>query len=349
MKKTILAIAFTLSLSNIFAQSKVDFKPTLSPTKVEHSLYSLIALIDARSDIRHLGVVHTGISNASSMVVSPNTLSTDVQNIFNSLIGTDADHAKLFLYLRQFNYAEITGGVNEAGYCVIKAEMFARTNHYIENINTLDTLIYLNSKLDVTNRLLRTGSEIFTAFIRSTLLLAPVSGGRVYTDRDLAHIDSIEKIPLKLYNTNTYTNGVYLSYKAFKNQLPDKEITVLGNHVIEGNVQAPDEKGKLRDVKLKKIYAIVYNGTPYIATDYGFYPLTKVNGEFKFTGIAYAHTNPVDLIVDSTVTGVASNLAIGFGNELTYEMMIDHQNGHFIKLKEIPQPKTTGGGNDGWD
>ncbi|RWY54104.1 hypothetical protein [Mucilaginibacter gilvus] len=70
--------------------------------------------------------------------------------------------------------------------------------------------------------------------------------------------------------------------------------------------------------------------------------------EFIFTGMAKTPANTAGVIVAGAMFGVLGTVMAGAGDDGTYEMKIDHQNGSIIKLKEIPQPKVESKG-DSWD
>ncbi len=85
------------------------------------------------------------------------------------------------------------------------------------------------------------------------------------------------------------------------------------------------------------MYAFVYKGQPFVATEYGYYPLQKINDDFYFTGKAKVTANTGDVIAASLFFGIIGGL-IASNSEATFEMKIDHLNGGFIRLKEI-EPK----------
>jgi hypothetical protein len=349
--KFFFSVFLLLVCTNSFAQNKVNFEIILSDNKVTHSLYNSITLADARADTSSFGIVQTGVLNRNGWVVSEKPFSDELKRILSSLTDTTAAKGELLLQLRRLNFAEVTGAIGENGYCAFRAEMYAMKGNAFYKINSIDTLLHLRSSIDVTNKTLRSGSLELTAFIRSSLLLAPANDAVAYTANDIAHIDSVEKATLKLYTTSVYTDGLYLTYQSFKNQVPDVKILSIPNdYIYPGNVMAPNEKGKLKEVKLKKTYAIVYKGVPYIATEYGFYLLTKQHLDFTFTGIAKTPPTASSVMISSALFGILGAMAASAGDEGTYEMKIDHKNGSAIKLREIPAPKATGTSrNDGWD
>jgi hypothetical protein len=190
--------------------------------------------------------------------------------------------------------------------------------------------------MDVTRALFRNGSKTITNFIANNLARDP-AGPDYYSFSDIENIDSIEKLQIPVYNTIAYADGLYASFESFTHQTPDKQITAeLKNEKLSA-VKAPDENGKLTKVKLKDIYAIVYKGQPFIATEYGYYPLQKTGDDFFFTGKAKVSARTGDVLAASFFFGIIGSL-IASDAEATFEMKIDHINGGFLRLREI---KTT--------
>ncbi|MBL0357082.1 MAG: hypothetical protein IPP72_09440 [Chitinophagaceae bacterium] len=99
------------------------------------------------------------------------------------------------------------------------------------------------------------------------------------------------------------------------------------------SVKYEDETtGKL---KPKDIYAVVYKGLPYITTSYGYYPLNKNGDDFFFTGQAKVTANAADIAAASFFFGIIGGL-LASNDSAVFEMKIDHLNGGFIHLREIP-------------
>ncbi|MFA6083062.1 hypothetical protein [Mucilaginibacter sp.] len=346
-KITVVCLLLLFCSIGVSAQHKVFFETRLSKTKVKNSLYNSIKLLDSRADTS-LGFVQTGVLNRKAKVVTKQSLAKEVSNIFSSLIDTNAANGEMLLHLRQFSFAELTAGMSESGYCAFQADLYTQKQDQYQLIGSIDTLFHLRSSIDVTNALLRTGSDTLTGFIQDHLLKQP-TGKIALSYSDLLHIDSIEKLSIKVYNTTTYVDGLYLSYNSFKNQTPDQEIIVTNPYLYPGNVKALNEKGKLKDVKLNKTYAVVYKGSPYIVTQYGFYPLKKENNEFLFTGQAKVSANTGTVIAASAMFGILGALITNGGDDATFEMKIDHRNGTLIKLKEIIEVKKASTYNpDSW-
>ena len=80
--------------------------------------------------------------------------------------------------------------------------------------------------------------------------------------------------------------------------------------------------------------SIVHQGQPYVATDYGYYPLQKTGDDFFFTGKAKVTANAGDVIVAGVFFGIIGGLIASDASAL-FEMKLDHLNGGFMRIREI--------------
>ena len=131
-------------------------------------------------------------------------------------------------------------------------------------------------------------------------------------------------------------HGLYETYESFRQQLPDKAVEVAIRKDKITDVKASGVDGKTQKVKSKDIYAIVHNGQPYIATDYGYYPLQKTGDDFYFTGKAKVTANAGDVIVAGVFFGIIGSLIASDASAL-FEMKLDHLNGGFMRIREIKE------------
>ena len=331
-----------LYASGLFAQNKTEnFELSVPPpeTRVQHSLYNSITLLDSRKDTTMMGIVQLGAFNRKARVVPKIPFSRQLTTLVDSLTDGTGGSGRLLLQLRQFSFAEVTGSLSERGYFFFRANLYADSNDRYRKIAAIDTLVVNKSGMDVTRYMLRHGSQLVTGFIAANLLRSPLDEDYFSKD-DVLHIDSIEKTRIKLYNTPTYADGLYLTYNAFKNQTPDKSITA---QIKKGELVKPrttDSSGKSIKVSSGNVYALVYQGQPYIATDYGFYPLEKRDGDFFFIGKAKVTANNSDVLAASLMFGLIGGL-LASNASATFEMQIDHVSGGFIHLREIKMPGDT--------
>ena len=332
-------LAILLLYTSLYAQHVKEFEIPLSEVKFQNSKYNNIRLIDLRTDTTSYGAVQTGAFNRYAKVIVKQPLSAQLSLWFNSAIDNTAHKGSLLLLLRQFSFAEITGAVSEKGYCYLRAGLYKENAQKFEYITSIDTMLTLKSSIDVTKALLKTGAETLEGFISRNLLSEP--SGAIYTYNDILNLDSLEKSKIKVYNTSVYTDGLYLTYKSFMDQKPDKQLKVNGYDLNMAEIKAIDDNNKTQRVKKQNVYAIVFHGEPFIATKFEYYPLKRVNNDFFFTGKANSTANTGDVIVASAFLGIIGGLMASDGAVSTYDMKIDHVNGAFIKLKEIPDPVVT--------
>lgn len=308
-----------------------DFEITLPETQVRNSLYKAIEFIDSRHDTTNMGIIQLGAFNKKAKVVPVTPFLSQLERVMHSMTDADAKDGQLLFQLRQFSFAEITGAMSEKGYCYLRAILFAKAAGKYQKISSIDTVVLIKS-MDVTKALFRNGSKTITNFISANLTKSAVDSG-YYTKDEITRLDSIEKREITLYNTATYTDGLYENFESFMNQKPDRQVTIEMDDDKIAFVKTIDEKGKLRKIDVKDIYAVVQNGKPFIATDYGYYPLHKKDDDFFFTGKAKVNAKGGDVLAASIFFGIIGGL-IASDTKAMLEMKIDHINGGFIRLEE---------------
>lgn len=333
MKKLTLLCIFTLLIfTHLFSQRFTeDFEISLPDQKVEHSLYKTIECIDSRYDTTFVGIIQLGAFNKKAKVIPKIPLSVQLQNVLNSLTDTSSKDGELLFQLRQFNFAELTGVTSEKGYCYLRADLYTKGSAGYQKISSIDTVIFIKA-IDVTRSLFRRASKTITNFIAGNLLQES-SDSNYYSLHEVIKMDSIEKRKIKVYNTLKYTDGLYLTYQSFKDQVPDKQIIVEmeNNKVVSMNIL--NKKGKEVLLKTKDAYAIVVEGKPFISTDYGFYLMKKIDDDFKFVGRAQTNARAGDVIAASFFFGVMGGV-IATNASAVFEMKIDHISGGLIRLRE---------------
>lgn len=283
-----------------------------------------------------MGIVQVGLMNAKARVIPKTPFPVQLNSLINSLTDPTAKDGKLLLQLQHFNFAEVTGSFSEKGYFYFRANLYADSNGRYRTIASIDTLV-VTSGMDVTKSNMRNGSIWIGMFIARNLHNRPPDTAVSYTMNDVIHIDSIEKQRLSLYTDSSYKDGLYRTWRSFRDQVPDKQIVVdINKDIATGRI--PDENGKLKKIRPKDAYAVVVRGNPFISTEFGFYPLEKRNNDFFFTGKAKVSANSGDVIAASMFFGVIGGLLASSGDVATFEMKIDYVSGGFIHLREIKMP-----------
>lgn len=293
------------------------------------SLYNQIDFLDSRQDSSAIGIIDT-----SSRRVVRAVLKSPVQPQLAGLLqghsaGNSGD-GRLLFQLRRFSFAEESG----TRYCYLTATLYGQRGDKYAVVANLDTGISLSEPLTFYKELVYGENVIMNEFFGRSIGLAP-SGTTSYGLDDLAHIDSLEKRQLALYNTTTYAEGLYSTYAAFRDQRPDVSGSVVAK--ADGSI----DKLKFNDRKWKEekyahIYAVVYKGTPYVVTHSGYYPLQKQGDDFYFTGKLRIHATEGEKAMAQVAFGMVGRaLVANAGDYNVYRVLIDHQNGEFIHLREL--------------
>jgi hypothetical protein len=319
--------------TSIFSQKRTeDFVITLPQQKIAGCLYNRLSYLDSREDTSNMGIVQLGAFNKKARVVPEIPFTYQLKNVFDALTDSSSGKAELLFQLRELSFAEITGAMSEKGYCYLRAALYSKTNDHYQPVNSIDTVILIKS-MDVTRALFRNGSKTIAGFMAAGMLMNP-SGAETYSFHDIEQIDSIEKRKLPLYNASTYADGIYAGFESFANQKPDKPVSAELKNDRLVSVKSPGENGNPTKVKPGSLYAVVFKGQPFIATEYGYYPLQKMGDDFFFTGKAKVNAKTGDVLAAGLFFGIIGQL-IASDAESDFEMKIDHLNGGFIRLREI--------------
>jgi hypothetical protein len=336
MKPLSVLIAFGLCCATGFSQMRERaFRISLPDRPVPQSLYRTIALFDSRADTTFFGIVQTGMFNKRTKVVAEIPLSLQLTTLMDTLTDSGAASGHLLLHLRQLSFAELSGAFAEKGYFFMRAALYAQTGEQYQKLATIDTVLLVQT-MDVTNALFRKGSALVASFIGQNMVKAP-GETLLYTMDDIRNTDEIEKSTMPLYTTDVYKDGIYRTFESFRQQTPD--LPALVDTAKNGNVTAvyyTNEKGKRTRLSSDKFYAVVYNGQPFIATEYRYCRLTKSGSDFYFTGKARVQANGEDVATASFFFGIMGGL-VASQAEATFEIKIDHLKGGFIRVKEIEQ------------
>jgi len=329
------ALIALLSICNTNGQSKTtDFEMVLPTGKVPHSLYRTIRVLDSRLDTTNMGVVQVGMLNAKARVVPKTPFPAQLQSVLDQLVDSAAGNGELLLQLRKFSFAEVTKSMSEKGFCYLRLILYAKTGDGYHRLDAIDTML-ITGGMDVTKPSARKAGQTVTAFIANSLAEPPTANQQILDDYLLTRVDSIEKRQIKIYNTSTYTEGLYKTFTSFINQTPDDSIVSVDYDSGRINtVRIPGKKAKGDKVKLANVYAIVYQGIPYIATEFFYYPLKKKEDDFYFTGLSRMNPSTGDMVTAQLMLGIIGGLLVQ-GDAYKFEMRIDHLNGHFVRIKQI--------------
>jgi len=327
-------VFFVLSCLSLYAQKIYKFQLSLPQTKVAASLYNSITVVDFRGDTNSMGFIHTGLMARYTKVVPAISMKNQYKALFNAVIDSTALNGKLLLLIERLLFVERENTFTYDGYFNMRANLYAKIANHYQMIRTIDTIVS-KTALDPTKALLKAGNEVMTDFLTKNLKSTP--SGPIYLSYDILNIATTEKYETALYSARSYTDGLYLTYKAFKNQMPDRQIVVDSVDINTGNIRTIEGGGVTLKVKANNVYALVYKGHPYVVSEGHYYPLTKKGNDFFFVGKAQYFLIPGDELVYEIIGGNAPYLFVA--PTATFEMKIDYKNGAFIRLKKLPDVK----------
>ena len=341
--KTLAYLPFLALAMTVSAQRKtMDFDLILADQKISHSLYGSIALLDSRQDTSSLGQVQDlgAWSNPFRTVVVHPSLAGQLNTLLASMVDSSAGNGGLLLQLRIFSFQEPPRSAKQ--YCFLRLELYARADAGYRKLAFLDTALATKAgkgRGDIP-RIMEATARALRAFIADNLT-REAPAGDAYALADLPKIDSIEKSKIPLYTATTYTDGIYPTYASFENLVPEGKVT-------KGRV----EGGQLKSIKTigldgtpvplrsKDVYAVVYQGQPFISTSYGFYKLYKEDSQHDdliFIGRRRAAPNQADVMVATMAFGIIGGLLASNVTGL-FEQKIDHVTGQVIVLRQIQEP-----------
>ena len=182
-----LVLAFFLLIS-FRASAQAVFDMTMPQKMISNSLYNELVILNSRTDTGSLGMVHVGLMNKATNVITKRSLADQIKTVFNASIDSSAKEGSLLLQLRQFSFAETIKSTQETGYCTFRAKMYRSNGDQYTEVDQIDTLITFHA-IDVTKRLYKEGTNLLTSFI-SRNLTAQIPDGRSLSYRDIEQIDS---------------------------------------------------------------------------------------------------------------------------------------------------------------
>jgi hypothetical protein len=327
MNRALTFFLLLLPCTSLFSQDLSSiFQLTAPPRKPVRSLYKMIAFFDSRQDTT-IGTYLSGPDNKVVKLILKTTIQPQLVNILNAYTDAGSGNGAILFQLKRFSFAEPA----RTRYCYLSAAIYALKDAGYAKLASLDTTLVLTSAAEFPSVLVQEGNQVIDDFIAKAILL-PATDAVVYSYDDLVHIDSVEKRRIPVYNTNSYTEGLYGTYSSFMNQRPDVRGEV--KEKSDGKLSVRILDPKWEDPKgLVHIFAVVYKGVPYVVTHYGDYPLQKQNDDFYFTGklrITPATDGKAGVDVSSGLMGVLPT-----ADKADYRVLLDHTNGEFIHLQVL--------------
>ena len=327
MNRALTTFLLLLASTSLFSQDLTSvFQLTAPSRQPVRSLYKIIAFFDSRQDTT-IGTWLRGPDNKPVKLVLKTPVQPQLVSIMNAYTDAGSGNGAILFQLKRFSFAEPA----RTRYCYLSAAIYALKDEGYAKLAGLDTTLVITSAAEFPSVLMQQGNQVIDDFIAKAIQLPPTTTV-VYSYNDLVHIDSVEKRRIPVYNTNSYTEGLYGTYSSFMHQRPDVRGEV--KEKSDGKLAVRILDPKWEDPKgLAHIFAVVYKGVPYVVTHYGDYPLQKLNDDFYFTGklrVTAATDGKTGVDVSSGLMGIVPT-----ADKADYRVLLDHTNGEFIHLQVL--------------
>ncbi len=340
------------------AQKTVYFSLNASKNKIAASYYNSITVIDSRYDTVNAGFGFL-YNNKRCVIVPDSSLSFQVKKVFISLVTGNSASEELLLQIRKFNF---TGTLNpwlgayiQTSYFAFKADAYIKQQDTYHLLRHIDTVVLIKH-VDLEKTILGdSASNIVESFLVDVLSKQSAISNTTNTYEELVNINQLEKKLLPVYNTEVLKDGIYTTFNDFAMQHPSGKAAAVKDdgygNVIDSASEETLTGRTLKKLHIKKQFAFVSNGIPYIITDFGVYRMLINNdNDFIFTGRMMVANKPdqkstiapalfLFVFGPGLLTGVmaAENNSINANG--WYEVMLN-ANGDFVPLREIINKKT---------
>ncbi|WP_160136946.1 hypothetical protein [Chryseobacterium sp. c4a] len=348
MRNTLILL-LSLTVTSLFAQSKKFIIEELNlpdPAQtIPNSNYNKIKLQDIRTDPEDYGIVMKGVSDRKAKVKFNPSFEEQLNKMFDKGIDkTSANDQELLVQLRSLNYKEVTIDMVQYGYFNLRALIFGGKENQYQLLKKIDTTMVL-FKMDVTKKLEEQSLDYLHKTVFETVSAAPIDN-RTYTQEDISNYDKIAKSQLPLYTQSKLKDGVYMNYRSFSAQVPDKPIDeILVNLGMITKVTYIDDKGKKRNAKTDS-YAVINQGKAYIMYEGELYPMRKDSEDFYFISKIYDRPTGERQLISGTTgamiggpIGGVIGVLIASGKSKKYECQLDYFNGKYEIVREIKPQK----------
>ncbi|WP_411972342.1 hypothetical protein ACLCDV_23145 [Sphingobacterium sp. Lzh-3] len=331
--KRIIFLLFIILINKVAVQAQPKTRPFQfkKPNQVvEHAKFGKISLYDAREIKDNLGVIQVGMMNANRLLVAEPSLEKQLQSQLEQITGRKGN-GELLIRLEKFCIAELTGAFSEKGFLDFRAILFSKeaNGEYLQ-LARADTAIVVKG-MDVTKATLARASDVVNNLIFDALTKNGDTT-KSYSLSEIEHYDDIQKKQLALYNTETYKDGLYLTYEEFALQTPSGGQAQLREGDLNLGFFKENEKGKLKKVNPKDYYAVVHAGNPFISSQDQFYALIKEDDDFIFVGPVVETASATNVVVASVLLGAIGGVLVAGPETNYYTQKLDYANGSFIRM-----------------
>ncbi|MGG9970387.1 hypothetical protein ACQ33O_01230 [Ferruginibacter sp. SUN002] len=328
------------------------FSIAIPAEKVVNGKYKSFDFLDNRKEgIEDLGYIakDEGLTTDDKLyfIKTPNPLSIQFKELFDSLNASPIDSGKLLLQLSRFKFTSLNMENFNRSF-LFRANLYSVTEKGYCRIDHIDTIVKLKEiELfggNVYKRLERAykrANKAIVDFISRNLTNSGNSNGQYFSRSEVINIDSIEKKDIALYSYDTLVDGVYTSFLSLKHQFP--EYTDFDAKFKKGRLVKVEKKSYSADDNMDyfipDVYAVVKDEKIYININNTYSLLEKKDNDFFFTGKLNLETDhTARLVMWLFVTQLAAFFP-GEKSNIKYDFKLDHVNGACIPIRSSNEKK----------
>ena len=303
-----------------------------------HPGFDKVIVIDKREGKQMLGLVQLGGMNRMEQLKFQGSFTDSLAKFFLNSDTLPENGRELVIVLYEIFASEKNDAVSESGRLKFSFRLFENIQPLkYEEILKVDS-VYTVQAGDATKKLLRSVSERLCEISASVSEKKNIKFNSVasYSIDELYMLDSLEKLSIPIYNTETFNEGVFMDYEHFKNNNPDSsdisfDTTANGKILVYKWDEIKKKKIKL---KIGSFYAACDGKTIVKSTSLGLYNLEKIGFDFYYNGKTSFFTsanNAVFLGLMFGLTGFALASAVN-NQEQLFHLKINYLSGHSIPI-----------------
>lgn len=336
-KKTFLIATFLIfSCQLSFGQNHFF---TLSHQKINltNRSYNITKVVDERSNKSNIGWTQKGMANVKVNANFSNPVEKEVLNFLRNNLKSDGPNIQLII--RTLKISEKTGAFSEKGFCELSVDFLLERDSSVYRV--LQSSYKAETKgTDVTKKHpnnMATAFQLCFEQLESVDLTDTNNFLAISTDREENQIPDSVKYDFPIFKQEIQT-GLYASYDELKNNSPtNAEDFIIGKkeRTKEPWVGTFEIIPRFEETskKVKKVWAIAYEGQVYVYHQKEFFPLTIEDYEIHFYGYGIPSNQSVS-------TGAFIGGLIGAG----IASGIENTNSKKQKVKYYLDPNTGGFG-----
>lgn len=288
MKPLVFLLNFFLTFLTINVNAQDNFLTfdLANGKDFEHGLGNVVVIDKRQNKSDTFGIIRSGKMNGKRPLLATQPLSKSIEKYFTDLSSKCKipSERSLVMLIYKFDGNELSSGfTDENAEFTFAADYFISDNgNEFKLLGIVDTIIRVSS-IDVTKKLLRTIDQSLCKLYEQNYDLQP-KDKQGYTFEEIQRYDEIEKNSHAAFRADNFPNGAFATWEDFL-ELNYTESNKISKKKNKFKIAVLSESGKIKYNGVNsKTKVIAHEGKAYINFGNIFYPLSKMDNNFYFTG-----------------------------------------------------------------